>query len=111
VETQPPQTGAPVKSARNRRRLHPLLYLGLGMIAMFALLLLLSLAVSWWNTLMDDLHYGRPRTFQIDAVVVRMSVNSPRNFSPHRRKRSAPRFSCARTCSCTASLVSPIRGQ
>ncbi len=69
VATQPPQTGAPVKSARNRRRLHPLLYLGLGMIAMFALLLLLSLVVSWWNTLMDDLHYGRPRTFQVDAVV------------------------------------------
>ncbi len=69
VATQPPQTGAPVKSARNRRRLHPLLYLGLGMIAMFALLLVLSLAVSWWNTLMDDLHYGRPRTFQVDAVV------------------------------------------
>jgi hypothetical protein len=56
VETQPPQTGAPVKSAHSRRHLHPLLYLGVGMIAMFALLWLLSLAVSWWNTTMDDLH-------------------------------------------------------
>lgn len=69
VETQPPQTGAAVKSAHSRRHLHPLLYLGVGMIAMFALLLVLSLVVSWWNTTMDDLHYGRPRTFQVDAVV------------------------------------------
>lgn len=27
------------------------------------------MAVSWWNTTWDDLHYGRPRTFQTDAVV------------------------------------------
>ncbi len=27
------------------------------------------MAVSWWNTIWDDLHYGRPRTFQTDAVV------------------------------------------
>jgi hypothetical protein len=69
VETQPPQTGSPVKYPHSRRRLHPLLYLGVGMIVMFALLLLLSLAVSWLSTTMDDLHYGRPRTFQVDAVV------------------------------------------
>ena len=69
VQIQPAQTEAPVTRPHSRRRLHPLLFLGLGMIAMFALLLLLSLVVSWWNTLMDDLHYGRPRTFQVDAVV------------------------------------------
>jgi len=69
VEKEPPQTGAPVARPRSRRRLHPLAYLGVGMIAMFALLWLLSLAISWWNSTMDDLHYGRPRTFQVDAVV------------------------------------------
>jgi hypothetical protein len=37
--------------------------------AMLALWTLLTIAVSWWNTTWDDLHYGRPRTFQIDAVV------------------------------------------
>lgn len=68
VEKEPPQTRAPVARPRSRR-LHPLVYLGVGMIAMFALLWLLSLAVSWWNSTMDDLHYGRPRTFQVDAVV------------------------------------------
>jgi hypothetical protein len=48
---------------------HPLLYLGVGMIAMLALWTLLTSAISWWNTTWDDLHYGRPRTFQTDALV------------------------------------------
>jgi hypothetical protein len=48
---------------------HPLLYLGVGMIAMLALWTLLSSAIGWWNTTWDDLQYGRPRTFQIDASV------------------------------------------
>src|SRR5260370_11857968 len=39
------------------------------MIAMLALWILLSTTVSWWNTTWDDIHYGRPRTFQIDAFV------------------------------------------
>jgi len=58
---------------RNKRKFwqgaHPLLYLGVGMITMLALWTLLTSAVSWWNTTWDDLHYGRPRTFQIDAYV------------------------------------------
>src|SRR5258708_7297499 len=58
-------------SARRRvsLRAHPLLLLGLGMVAMLALWTGLFLVISWWNTTWDDLHYGRPRTFQIDAVV------------------------------------------
>ena len=58
---------------RNKREswqgAHPLLYLGVGMIAMLALWTLLTSAIGWWNTTLDDLHYGRPRTFQIDAFV------------------------------------------
>ncbi len=54
---------------KGRVRGHPLLYLGIGMIAMLALWTLLTIAVSWWNTTWDDIHYGRPRTFQTDAVV------------------------------------------
>jgi len=80
VETEGAQTGAPMTRPRGRRRLHPLLYLGLGMIAMLALLLLLSLAVSWWNTTIDDLYYGRPRTFQIDAYVGHDEVGAPSHF-------------------------------
>lgn len=52
-----------------RRHIHPLLYLGVGMLAMAALFLLLSSAGAWIQTTKDDLTYGRPRTFNIDAVV------------------------------------------
>jgi hypothetical protein len=66
-------TSHPPKMPRMKRRgvlrRHPLLYLGVGMIAMLALWTLLTMAISWWNTTWDDLHYGRPRTFQTDAVV------------------------------------------
>lgn len=58
---------------RNKRKswqgAHPLLYLGVGMIAMLALWTLLTSAIGWWNTTWDDLHFGRPRTFQIDTFV------------------------------------------
>ncbi len=63
----PPKT--PRMKHRGILRGHPLLYLGIGMMAMLALWTLLTLAVTWWNTTWDDLHYGRPRTFQTDAVV------------------------------------------
>jgi hypothetical protein len=39
------------------------------MLAMLILWTLLMFVVGWFNTTMDDIHYGRPRTFQIDAVV------------------------------------------
>jgi hypothetical protein len=62
-------------------RAHPLLLLGLGMIVMLVLWTLLTLAISWWNTTWDDLHYGRPRTFQIDAFVGQNdSAVSPSHF-------------------------------
>ncbi len=60
---------------------HPFLYLGVGMIAMLALWMLLTSAIAWWNTTMDDLHYGRPRTFQMDAVVGHNdSAQNPSHF-------------------------------
>ena len=66
---------------RGKLRVHPLLLLGLGMIVMLVLWALLTLVVSWWNTTWDDLHYGRPRTFQTDAVVGQNdSPSNPSHF-------------------------------
>lgn len=48
---------------------HPLLYLGTGMIVMLILWTVLSALFGWFTTTMDDIHYGRPRTFQTDAWV------------------------------------------
>ncbi|HLI05891.1 MAG TPA: hypothetical protein VKV40_04915 [Ktedonobacteraceae bacterium] len=52
-----------------RLHLHWMFLIGVGMIVMLALWVLGNLAVNWWNVTQDDWHYGRPRTFQIDAVV------------------------------------------
>ncbi len=63
------------------RGAHPLLYLGIGMLAMLALWTVLSMAVSWGSTTWNDLHYGRPRTFQIDALVEHNdSSSNPSHF-------------------------------
>ena len=61
----------PVAGSKGKfwRGAHPLLYLGIGMIVMLALWTLLSLAVNWGSTTLNDLRYGRPRTFQVDAFV------------------------------------------
>ncbi len=64
-----PNSGRMQSKRKSRQGVHPLLYLGVGMIAMLALWTLLTSAISWWNITWDDLHYGRPRTFQIDASV------------------------------------------
>ena len=55
--------------AGQSRRAHPLLYLGVGMLVMLAVCTGLSLFVPWAHTTLDDLRYGRPRTFQVDAFV------------------------------------------
>jgi hypothetical protein len=57
------------RTVRKRRgiglRAHPFLYLGVGMLALWVVL---SALVSWWNTTQDDWKYGRPRTYQFDAM-------------------------------------------
>jgi len=64
-----------------RRRGHWLLYVGLGMCAMLLVWQLAMLFLSWWQVSQDDLHYGRPRTFQCDAVVGHNdSVTRPSHF-------------------------------
>ncbi|TMC22907.1 MAG: hypothetical protein E6J34_04575 [Chloroflexi bacterium] len=50
-------------------QVHPLLYLSLGMFAMLLLWMGLSTALGWFHIVMDDIHYGRPRTYQVDAWV------------------------------------------
>jgi hypothetical protein len=74
----------PTRRHRLRNRLrqgHPLLYLGMGMLGMLVLWTILVFLVGWVGTTLDDLRYGRPRTFQIDAVVGHNdSAASPSHF-------------------------------
>lgn len=54
---------------KQRRGRHPLWYLGLGMVAMLLVWQGVSALGQWWHLHSDDATYGRPRTFQLDAVV------------------------------------------
>ena len=47
----------------------PLVAILVGVVFTIVLVMSLSVLGSWWHTYQDDLHYGRPRTFQMDAVV------------------------------------------
>jgi hypothetical protein len=69
-----PETRLPHARSRQHRpiklpKAHPLFYLGLGMTAMLLLWFMVSAAVNWAQTTLDDLHYGYPRTYQTDAWV------------------------------------------
>lgn len=51
------------------RRFHWLVFVGLAMFIMILGWIALSAFASWWQTTQDDWRYGRPRTYQVDAVV------------------------------------------
>jgi hypothetical protein len=62
--------GAPPALSREPlRRPHWLLWIGLIWLAMIVGWLLFTALAGWWQVTLDDWRYGRPRTFQIDAVV------------------------------------------
>ena len=82
-----PHTPLPRGMARKRlsfsgiRNAHPLLYLGIGMFGMLVLWTILVSFFSWYGTTMDDIHYGRPRTFQTDYYVGHNeSAGNPSHF-------------------------------
>jgi hypothetical protein len=52
-----------------RRRWHPLVYVGLGLVIMVTGYLLFGAVSAWWQGTVDGWHYGYPRTSQTDAVV------------------------------------------
>jgi hypothetical protein len=52
-----------------REKRFPLVPVLVGMVVTILLVMTVSTIGSWWHTYQDDLHYGRPRTSQLDAVV------------------------------------------
>jgi len=61
------QQTAPI--ARQRRPLHGAVYVGLTLLCMLVGFVVFSALTTWWQQTDDYLHYGMPRTFQMDAVV------------------------------------------
>ena len=75
------RSGPLSSSGTNSRRLHWLGYAGLALIVMLLGWIVLSVLTNWWTVAQDDLHYGRPRTFQTDSVVGHNdSASSPSHF-------------------------------
>lgn len=59
----------PRPGKRERRNVHWLLYVGLGMLAALALWALGTVALNWGTNAYNTIVYGYPRTFQTDEVV------------------------------------------
>lgn len=47
----------------------PIVAILVGIVLMIVLFMSISAIGTWWQSYQDDLHYGRPRTSQMDAVV------------------------------------------
>lgn len=52
-----------------RRHFHPLFWLGLGLVAILVFWLVISQVVTWGTNKLNDIKYGYPRTFQMNAVL------------------------------------------
>lgn len=76
----PPKTENFVREWQHHRYF-PLMTIIVGMLLMALLVFGLSAFGSWWQVHQDDVTYGRPRTFQIDAVVGHAdSATNPSHF-------------------------------
>ncbi len=57
------------QQAQPRKRVHWMVWAGVAMFIMLFGWISLTALGNWWTTILDDWHYGRPRTFQIDQNV------------------------------------------
>jgi hypothetical protein len=73
IDDDQPRTTLPGRSRKARpgifQRFHWLVFVGLALLIMIVGWIGLSALGTWWQTTRNDWLYGRPRTFQIDAVV------------------------------------------
>ncbi len=63
------QYSSSAKAKRRNSSTHWLLPVGIGMVAMLVLWVFGSLAIAWGQQRYQDITYGRPRTYQTNAVV------------------------------------------
>ncbi len=69
TRTTDQQQTAPIAHRPRRRSLHATVYIGLTLLCMVVGFVVFSALTTWWQQTDDDLHYGMPRTYQMDAVV------------------------------------------
>ena len=66
---EPHTTGGPPSVQVSKAKSTWLVYLVLGMLVAVVLLWLGQMLWNWLGTVSDDIHYGRPRTTQVDHAV------------------------------------------
>jgi hypothetical protein len=76
-KSQPPILTESVSLQTTQR---PWLAISLAMLATILLILAVQSVWSWAKITADDLHYGRPRTFQVDAFVGHEVGKTPSHF-------------------------------
>ncbi|HET8843401.1 MAG TPA: hypothetical protein VFN35_18205 [Ktedonobacteraceae bacterium] len=67
--TPVPRQKRVASTRRVGRRRHPLFWLGVGLLVLLALWVGLTQLVTWGTNKINDLRYGYPRVFQMDAVL------------------------------------------
>lgn len=78
--TQPTSKLPPLRRRVLSRQPLWFLPVGLGMILMLGIVIAGSVVLGWVQTASDDLRYGRPRTFQMDAFVGHETGSVPSHF-------------------------------
>ena len=70
------------RAVHPRRKLHWLFFAGLALLIMLVGWTAINLFGTWWQTHQDDVTYGTPRTYQLDAIVGHNndSQTSPTHF-------------------------------
>ncbi|HVB25094.1 MAG TPA: hypothetical protein VNG51_24370 [Ktedonobacteraceae bacterium] len=80
VHNDPPPEGYTTRTSRKqepvepapqnqKRKVHWLVFLGVGLLIMVLGWIILGSVNSWWQMQQDNWHYGTPRTYQTDQVV------------------------------------------
>ncbi len=91
------------------KRLHWMAILGIGMCVMLVLWILGSVMLAWWHDKQDDLTYGRPRTFQIDAVVGHNDASTQSHFIAINLHRQIEVLECpGGDCSKAVVYIGPL---
>jgi hypothetical protein len=67
-------------SLGKQKTAHWLLTIASGMLIAFLIILIGQFVLGWIGIIVDNLHYGYPRTFQIDAFVGHEKTGQPSHF-------------------------------
>ncbi len=74
------QTQEHSPASQPARRMHWLFYAGFAVALVAGTQMVCTLIAGWWTTYQNDLHYGRPRTYQTDARVGHDDTDTPSHF-------------------------------